>query len=652
MAQPTQRPPDPRLFYAVPGGYLYRDPTLGKMDGGIFVPPQTAPTDAALLNEYLVFGAPPMLTAPPVSVAPLGMHHPHPQNSQIHGYYACDQHARGPSYAQRPPNGYYRRDESPPRYQTYPPPHRGRGSYRGGRPHSLPRNPRYDPVSSSSRSRGDSTNDNTPRRANNSCRNNAPPPIHYPVGGVIAIVAGAVVSAPFVAVPPHDVHASTVEHSAAGHPMFPLPDNVSDYVGSDDSASRRTSWARRNAEHIKKAVGGKPPRSPTLSDPAALGVWHKLEICMTTEAENLLDWASNGCPFSWAKVLHIQQHFGLLPMLKRNEGVGRVLSKQGDTRTRYFLATASAVPLSQRQQRTANTVTAAAPSTATGPGSSVAPTHPVVPTAAGIPAVAAADVEMLPVPPELEGPFIPSYLGMFPPGRDSREINSRSSESAAIVRWAKIPTSHWVRGLRNESGEYPTSLHEIPLANDVWVKLSKQLFYPENDGSTAGRIAYEQFDNTSMMLFSCPGLYARIVRDGGYHCGLLGPEHFNFMTSSITWSHVACWWAAHGLDLVSGDFLALESFARSWRNQAINQPTWNTTWDEIPTSSAFLLSFDTSTITPYADLEYPLLRAGLETSHPRRPAGMPIPPSPTPSNEEEMDDKDDRLDFTPQTPPG
>ncbi|KAJ7100888.1 hypothetical protein B0H15DRAFT_944179 [Mycena belliarum] len=648
MAPPRTRPPDPRIYFRATGarGYFYRDPTMGLVadDDVTFVPPQTAPTDEGLLRQYLEWDAPPPSDASStggmtsVQAAPVDnqerRRHQSPPHLPAQRNYAQDQRRyspprqQGPSNYARPPSprdhAYERRPPSPrgygPRHDYGPPtsqqlqpppyydgrgfgpPQRARGGhqqYRGGRG---PSPPRFHPVGgnprqSSSGSRGN-TRASTPRDGSP-----APP-----------------AAAPFVPIPPPSITAAEV--GSNGHPVFPMPDDVSDYGSdaSDTARDRQRQWARKDADRIRKTAAKPPaaraPRAPTASDAAIVGVWHSLVIATLAEAQNLLRWARSGCPMAWAKVQHIEQHFALSPLLQRTEAVGLILNQQADTRRAFFLATTGTLPLSQKQRH----IVAPPP---------VAPLPSAPPSAAPMPAAPDVEMPQAPAAPQPAVVFSPAYLGNSPPGSDNGALTSRATIAEAVEFWATRPTGWWPQGMRNEQGEFPTAVHDRPLASDVRCAGSMRLWAPDGEFDD-GAAALQKFTSLAMTMFSCPGLYARIVHAGGYRYSIYGPEHYNFDLADATWSHIANWWHGHGLLTDGSDLAAMESFARAYRNQPAGLEPANTIWSDGPTGTEDL-AHAMGTVIPWAALEHPPLRAGYDTIYPRRPAGPAAQPSPTPS---------------------
>ncbi|KAJ7657513.1 hypothetical protein B0H17DRAFT_1262945 [Mycena rosella] len=418
---------------------------------------------------------------------------------------------------------------------------------------------------------------------------------------------------PFVAIPLPDV--TTAERDSNGHPLFPIPDDRSDFVGSDDTeaATQHTqNWVTHDADRIRAAARRSvhpKTRKPTAADPAALGVWMLLNIERVADAENLLQWASSGCPYAYAKVLHLQQWYGLRPMLQRSAGLGAVMAKQQDARRGYLMTTMGAIPPSQSQRRrAAATDTIAMVAIATAPTAPVATVDEEMPQAPAEPTV----------DPRIAA-FRPAYLGASPPGIDEGSVNSRSTINAAVDHWRNIPTSHWFRGMRNTKKEYPSAIHDQPLVDDVRAALTLLLWAPVTDAGGPGTDSNTEFIETCMDMFSCQGLYAMYVREGEYPFEIYGPEHYNFVTSSTSWAHAACWWSAHGLAPGTADEAAMESFACSYRNQPLGLAPWNTNWTEYPTGVECMGSLDKKEIIPWAQLEFPALCSGLNSLYPRHP---------------------------------
>ncbi|KAJ7746699.1 hypothetical protein B0H16DRAFT_1853024, partial [Mycena metata] len=610
--------PDPRLYWesSIGLGWYYRDPVSGAIgpDGATFVPPQTAPTPTDLVNRFLSQSSPPASANIVMSPAPRS-----PGPSQI-------------------------------RFNESPRANRARGGfqfrarddgYRGGYHNGTQRQEYYDAQSFEERNhhwgRGGMPRGSRARRQFN--------PMH--VSAPLASAPPPVVAAPFVAVPPPDV--TTASRNADGHPAFPHQNAedapMEDVVGVVPGAQARAEiWHQTEASRIEAwgrrlQRGDLLPRNPMALDPAHVGVWATLTITSVAQAHNLMRWSDAGCPYSWAIVLFLQQEYGLRPLAYRTAGVGLILSLQAGSLARHTQATQGILPVSQRAARRAEGFVRRrdTPAVLLAPPASSATVTPINSETALVLALTptiSEDVVM-----SVESAF----LGTSPAGDDAGDFNSRVSVEEADVYWASVTTVFWPKALRNVAGEYPTQVVDIPLTDDSRVVFTLRIFGPTTE------IALDQFIEKTMTLFSCAGLFGHYCTVGGYRLMSRGPEHYNFITSSIDWAQVASWWCTHGIAPGSPAVLAFESYAKSYRNHIEgHRNPGNEEFLTYPNRPSCLKTHPNGHITRWKLIEHGDLYGALQSTYPRRPSMLF-------TDDDKMDGRktptQDRLDWSEDTDP-
>ncbi|KAJ7079352.1 hypothetical protein C8R44DRAFT_754676 [Mycena epipterygia] len=358
---------------------------------------------------------------------------------------------------------------------------------------------------------------------------------------VVAHVAAP--AARVTVVPPPNL--DTASRNKRGHPQFPIDSNESEYVGADESdtvAKRIARYEKGERTHVKRlaiakaAKAAKSPSSPRHYTP----LWAKIDIDQLSDVLNLLRWQDAGEPHARKLVLHLEQEYGVGSKLARNEGIAHIMGQQAHSSAAYRLATTGLIKAPKRARNTS-------------------PFDDEELTISDDPD-ADKDTEM--------PPFIASYLGSSPPGGDDHEIpNSYDPAHEAATFFEALDTVDWPKAMRDDTGKYPTSKHARPHLNDVRCHLTVEHLSPELDGHTPALLAHAQYVEQSMLMFSAAGMYARHVEIGKLRFDEI-PIHDHYISGThVDFTHVAAWFFSHGLAAHSSDTLAMESFARSFRNR-------------------------------------------------------------------------------------
>ncbi|KAJ6465194.1 hypothetical protein C8R47DRAFT_1079384 [Mycena vitilis] len=420
----------------------------------------------------------------------------------------------------------------------------------------------------------------------------------------------APLAAAFVITPPPSL--LDAARNRRGHPLFPDDSEESEYEGSDvsDAPSRTAKYKKaektRALRVTKKAEASRAqPRAALPRNKDALGVWYNVDIETYEDARNLLRWCGAGEPRARKLVLHLEQYYGIRSDLARTEGVAHVMAQQSASNRAYQLATTGTVPLKRgARQKSPFSDSEAIPEDAKAEDADMPPTSPRGPSFGN------------------KG-WVSAYLGVSPPGDTENFdiLSSRASASEALEYYYASPTNEWPPGMRTVDGVYPTTKSEKPLLNDVRVVCTLRHLLPEADGSSAGDAANMHVLEKTMLLFSITGMFAHYVTVGGLRFQARPiDENYNFDTQNITFSHIASFVSTHGISIASDDVLAIESYARSYRNRvAKNDDPANESFGSWPHDTSCIDMIDVNTITKWADLDYGALRPGLPPTYPRRP---------------------------------
>ncbi|KAJ6521825.1 hypothetical protein DFH09DRAFT_1097515 [Mycena vulgaris] len=581
--------PDPRYYTrssTVAYRWYYRHPTDGAYgpDEATWVPPQTAPGSPPTSSLGAVQAPAPaparqvslpaqydsrrtMSPSPcrryrspsPRSPSPrpryrtldrdCGREYAHEYGSQHRGagYRSGPQHYRPARSRSRSPQmgpsraRFGQQDRSRDDYEE----HRGeyRDSRRVGASRSSPRRPRY---------KRDTTRSSAPAAPAAAPPAAAPPAAAPPPAALVPAAAPARdndVSSPFVPIPPPDL--GTASRDGRGHPIFPVNTEESEYGGtSDDSdvAARRTARYKkveakrqcRAIERSQKAIAAGSLSRPTMPrNAASLGLWAQVVIDSLSDAHNLLRWSNAGEPRARRLVLHIEQEFGVGSGLERSEGVAHIMSQQAVSVIAYRMAT-TGLGGPQRKER------------------EVSPFKDEELTA-GDDLVVDDDAEM-PL-------YVASYLGTSPPGVDeSFAPSSRASALEAAAHFEEIGTANWPR-ICDDAGGIPTAARARPHIHDMCSHLTVEHLSPTSDGDTATMLAKAHFTEQSALMFSAAGMYERQVVVGKLQFAEIQIHDPYDPVSPMSLTHLAAWYSSHGIAIGTSNVLALESWARAFRNR-------------------------------------------------------------------------------------
>ncbi|KAJ7759667.1 hypothetical protein B0H16DRAFT_1456934 [Mycena metata] len=135
-----------------------------------------------------------------------------------------------------------------------------------------------------------------------------------------------------------------------------------------------------------------------------------------------------------------------------------------------------------------------------------------------------------------------------------------------------------------------------------------------------------KFLETLIRILSVAGTFNQIAQlgQGQYVFANRALEHYPFLTSNITISHVICWLAQHGIARDGESIAHLESFARSRRNLQCGQNSPGPKEFKlggVPHSAAEMLGLELGCdILPWTEIEHAALQPDVLSSYPNRPS--------------------------------
>ncbi|KAJ6449144.1 hypothetical protein C8R47DRAFT_1084806 [Mycena vitilis] len=213
------------------------------------------------------------------------------------------------------------------------------------------------------------------------------------------------------------------------------------------------------------------------------------------------------------------------------------------------------------------------------------------------------------------------YLGLSPPDPndapparalsefvDSALVpNTRWTAGELAERYQHQDPSMWARGILNSSGHIATVLGDTARREDILAHHTNLALAPDQRRALSHQ--HHQFTHAALILFSVRGLFAHIVRVGGYPVGRAPMGHYASLTDNITLFLTAAWYVSHGIAPDSSDVLALEEFARSRRNMlAGNSNVANEEWPTDDMDAVATLGFEAPRIPLWADVHHAPLR--------------------------------------------
>ncbi|KAJ6552961.1 hypothetical protein B0H19DRAFT_1263392 [Mycena capillaripes] len=402
----------------------------------------------------------------------------------------------------------------------------------------------------------------------------------------------------------HRPDLATAVHDMQGHPLFPASaEDASEYEGSDDSSSATHTSKytkaeklriRRATEKVSAALG--PLRLPSARDAKVLGVWYASTLRHT---RTLPTYCAGP---AWEFIVQADK--------VRSEGIAYIMSQQAAIKRAYQWATTGTVPI--RKVKKAKS-----------------PFHDSELTIGDelVPELAR-DVPAPPLP--CRASALAPYLGVSPPGDDEFDIpHSHMSVDEARNFFEVMDTHNWPPAMCTKDGEWPKHKHARPLLDDVRVACTLRHLLPEEDEN--GNMVLVQMMEQAMLLFSVEGMYTHNIFKGNlrFHIRPIN-EHFNFDTSTLTFSHIASYFCMHGIAPTSDDVLCIESYAPLYRNRVAGKTDpHNTSFDSWPHDVSCIQMLDDESIIKWTDLDNGPLRPGRSLAYPRRPGSfLPRPGTP------------------------
>ncbi|KAJ7165405.1 hypothetical protein C8R46DRAFT_1035979 [Mycena filopes] len=364
-----------------------------------------------------------------------------------------------------------------------------------------------------------------------------------------------------------------------GHPMLPIvaggmEDDESDYGDEEKEDPEdekvikeyRVKERARHAEATRRHLAGEQPKITAQRPPGAIiGVWGDVAFNTVSEARNLVQWMTAGCPRARAMYTYLVQFYGQNFIERRSDGIGYLMRVQNDAEKAWlFATTGDTTPRSRRdsnrdpQSRTRN---ARRKKKKLGR----------VPTVGPSPRTAPEDDVPMPPAQDTVSRDEQSYLGTSPPALGAGSTDPSSSAASLSMALEELtwraPRS-WQGGARTINGDWPdaiTPLGTRMLPNDARVSRYLGFIAPaRRDGTSVHRI---RFISEVLVAFSVMGLFERFAQRGEWEGAALPLEHYPFDCQNLTMSQALSWVHQHGIAPGSADAVILHSFAKSWRNR-------------------------------------------------------------------------------------
>jgi hypothetical protein len=351
-------------------------------------------------------------------------------------------------------------------------------------------------------------------------------------------------------------------------------DNSEDGETSDDEDKLR---AKENRRHQK--AQGKSPAAGTSSRPepetsvTIHGPWYGKRITTVEQARNLIELVREGDPWAWAYYRYIQTYTSW-PLHHRTPGESYLILKFQTSMSLWDRSQNRPPPTPVHPQpplEVAEAMRAAAQQTrlqmsgtSTSLSAGAAPfVHPPAPAPDHAPPLTSVSEESTAIPRTWEStedlsPVDPAIARLPFPGADASEVALR-------MYFSTIPSGSWPRGFRTSYNNFP------PLFDNTWAgspyvpdvrayrAFVRSLPVGESVDPSPG---HSYWRSHFWRLFSVPGLYAHILREGQYPIGDRADSHFPHGVTSLNEYVVAQWMAECGLRPDSELVGDLEALAR------------------------------------------------------------------------------------------
>ncbi|KAJ7022619.1 hypothetical protein C8F04DRAFT_1194344 [Mycena alexandri] len=331
---------------------------------------------------------------------------------------------------------------------------------------------------------------------------------------------------------------ATAELSSEGHPICPLElragaDDANDFGSEGEVPELPNGWksseAMRHADAQALEASGRVVFKRVILDVKdKIGRWAGLTISTIENAANLLRWVERTEPTAFQFMRAETVRLGSDPTILRNAGELYLLSKQNAATANYWMRSTGSPK---------------------APPAPPVETHPVI----------REDVY--------------AYLGTAILGDDEtlviiRETADESSEvlsgshtklAEAARAYENIPHKHWPLGFRTTAVLFPNRAHKFA-----------RVYIPDVGAwFTINALAPRRIRvGTSIELIEVPG----DTVPSALNCRYFQPnrptrplEHYPFMCTNITASHVVGWFVQHGIARDGQAIHDLEDFARSRR---------------------------------------------------------------------------------------
>jgi len=361
-------------------------------------------------------------------------------------------------------------------------------------------------------------------------------------------------------------------------------DSENGETSDDESALRRKENRRHQRAQSKASAAGPSSRPEPETNVNIHGPWFGKQVTTVEQARNLIELVREGDPWAWAYYKYLQTRTSW-PLHHRTPGESYLILKyqssmllwdQSHDRPPPTIVHPQPPPevaaaLKIAAQRTREEMSGASTSLSVGAAPFVPPVIPAfAPTSA--PYLESRSEETKAIPRTWEStedlsPVDPAIARLPFPGADASEVALR-------MYFSTIPSGSWPRGFRTSYNNFP------PLSDNSWVgspyipdvrayrAFVRSLPIGESVDPGPGQSYWRSY---FWRLFSVPGLYAHILREGHYPIGDVPMSHFPHGVTSLNEYVVARWMAECGLRPDSELVGDLEALARHRRNIVANR---------------------------------------------------------------------------------
>ncbi|KAJ7081916.1 hypothetical protein C8R43DRAFT_1142905 [Mycena crocata] len=458
-------------------------------------------------------------------------------------------------------------------------------------------------------------------------------------------------------------HALLLIYVLFPRPPPPFTGDFPEYIPVSNPGFAQLERERRGKAIYRQSLYRNAIHPIRPTDAALVGPWHGIRIRTMSEGVNFELWLISGCTFAREYYSWILRSYSGDPTVWRSEGEAYILRRQDfilrglRDRAEWLQEEAQRLPPVPEAPPTpaeapAMLVDVHSPTTTdTTPAQSSSTIVGLQPSAIADLRAALDDVDN--APPEYRGQ---NFLGNSPPSPEgttaelddvptsdnsSVRVSSRMTLADAVRFYAVRNTSEWPTGMRDVSGDIPTSASATPHPSDVIAYTTIMALAPN---LREAPLQNGEFVRMSLEIFSILGYYYRIAQVGGYVGDNEPLSQYPFDADHMTHAHVAAWYITHGIGIDhSIELLALGAFARAARNRSENRDdlTSMTFTSGFPQRNEDILRLSADNIPAWNAMNFGEIREAVRLANP----GLEVVP-PGSSFDDEQDPLDTGEDTT------